>query len=429
MNERDAERLAAGLLAHGWRLVKNPADADLILVNACSVREKAASHALGRLRQLYSLTKIRPGLLFGLTGCLAQHLGDAARDLLPRLNLLTGPGAVERLPRLVETLKTPESYAEDLDPAGPETDFDPDSDYRLDHPAIGPHAAFVTVMEGCDNRCAYCVVPDLRGPEVSRCPESVLAEVAHLASAGFSEVILLGQNVNSYRSEGYRFPRLLGEVARIDGIERVRFITSHPKDLSPELLEVMAAEPAVCAQLHLPLQSGSDKILAAMGRGYTAERYRTIVRLARELLPDLTLTTDVIVGFPGETEEDFEKTADLVRETGFDSAFMFKYSPRSGTPAFALPDDVPPEVKQARLERVIGLITESAFARNRELVGWTLEVVVEGRDKRGEPFGRTLGGKQVKLPGEVLEPGRRCTVEITGAGPWSLTGRRTEVLS
>ncbi|HUT99156.1 MAG TPA: tRNA (N6-isopentenyl adenosine(37)-C2)-methylthiotransferase MiaB [bacterium] len=429
MNERDAERLAAGLLTDGWRLVKNPADADLILVNACSVREKAASHALGRLRQLYSLTQKRPGLLFGLTGCLAQHLGDEARDLLPRLNLLTGPGAVERLPRLVEKVKKPEDFAKDLDPAGPEGDFDPDGDHRLDHPAIGPHAAFVTVMEGCENRCAYCVVPDLRGPEVSRRPETVLAEVAHLAAQGFTEVTLLGQNVNSYRSKGRRFPRLLREVARVDGIKRVRFTTSHPKDLSRDLLEVMAAEPAVCEQLHLPLQSGSDKILGAMGRGYTRDRYRTLVRQARELLPDLTLTTDVIVGFPGETEEDFSLTAGLVEETGFASAFMFKYSPRPGTPAFALPDDVSPEVKQARLERVIGLITESAFARNRELVGRTLEVVVEGRDKRGEPFGRTRGGKPVKLPGEALEPGRYCTVEITGAGPWSLTGRRAEVIS
>src|SRR4030042_1562436 len=204
MNERDAERLAAGLLAHGWRLVKNPADADLILVNACSVREKAATHALGRLRQLYALTREKPEMLFGLTGCLAQHLGDAACDLLPRLNLLTGPGAVERLPRLVESLKSPDSYAEDLDPAGPAADFDPDADHRIDHPAIGPHAAFVTVMEGCDNRCAYCVVPDLRGPEVSRSQKAVLAEVAHLAAQGFTEVILLGQNVNSYRSKGRR---------------------------------------------------------------------------------------------------------------------------------------------------------------------------------------------------------------------------------
>jgi len=429
MNERDAERLAAGLVRAGWRPVKNPADADLILVNACSVREKAATHALGRLRQLYALTDEKPKMLFGLTGCLAKHLDEAARDLVPRLNLLTGPGAVTRVPALVETLTDPADFAQDLEPAEDEKKFDPDADFRLDHPAIGPHAAFVTVIEGCDNRCAYCVVPDLRGPEVSRSPEAVLAEVAHLAAQGFTEVTLLGQNVNSYHSKSYRFPKLLQDVAGIDGIERVRFTTSHPKDLSPELLEVMAAEPAVCEQLHLPLQSGSDKILGAMGRGYTAERYRALVRQARELIPDLTLTTDVIVGFPGETGDDFEKTETLVRETGFDSAFMFKYSPRPGTPACSLPDDVPAEVKQARLECVIGRVTESAFARNRALVGRTLEVVVEGRDKRGESFGRTRGGKSVKLPGEALEPGRSCAAEITGAGPWSLTGRRTEVLA
>ncbi|HDR06057.1 MAG TPA: tRNA (N6-isopentenyl adenosine(37)-C2)-methylthiotransferase MiaB [Candidatus Coatesbacteria bacterium] len=426
MNERDAERLAAGLLARGWRLAKNPAEADLILVNACSVREKAVSHALGRLRQLYALTRKKPGLLFGLTGCLAQHLGEEARDLLPRLNLLTGPGAVARLARLLESVKTPDDFAQDLEPADPEPDFNPAADCRLDHPALGPQAAFVTVMEGCDNRCAYCVVPLLRGPEVSRSPESVLAEVAHLAAQGFSEVVLLGQNVNSYRSGDYRFPRLLREVARIDGMKRVRFTTSHPKDLSPELLEVMAAEPAVCEQLHLPLQSGSDRILSAMGRGYTAEHYRNLVEKARRLLPGLTLTTDLIVGFPGETEEDFDETAGLVAEIGFDSAFMFKYSPRPGTPAYSLPDDMPPEVKQARLERVIGLVTESAFARNRALVGETVEVVVEGRDKRGKPFGRTRGGKPVKLPGSALGPGRHCTAEITGAGPWSLVGRPAE---
>jgi tRNA-2-methylthio-N6-dimethylallyladenosine synthase len=429
MNERDAERLAGGLLSDGWRLVNDPAEADLILVNACSVREKAANHALGRLRQLHALTRKRPGLLFGLTGCLAQHLSEGARDLLPRLNLLTGPGAVERLARLVEKVKTPEDFAKDLDPAPTPDDpngFDPAGDHRLEHPAIGPHAAFVSVTEGCDNRCAYCVVPYLRGPEVSRSPKAVLAEVAHLAASGYSEVILLGQNVNSYRSGGWRFPRLLREVARVGGIKRVRFTTSHPKDLGRKLLGVMASEPTVCEQLHLPLQSGSDRILGAMGRGYTAEHYRGLVAQARELVPGLTLTTDIIVGFPGEADGDFEETLGLIGEVGFDSAFMFKYSPRPGTPAYGLDDDVPPEIKRARLERVIGAVTESAFARNRELVGGVLELVVEGRDKRGEPFGRTRGGKQVKLPGAVLRPGRVCRARITGAGPWSLTGRLEE---
>ncbi len=427
MNERDAERLAGGLLNDGWRLAKNPAEADLILVNACSVREKAVNHALGRLRQLFGLTRKRPNLLFGLTGCLAQHLGTEAREMVPRLNLLTGPGAIKRLPVLIKTLHGPDDFAFDLDPADDLTPvFDSEGDYRSAHPAIGPHAAFVTIMEGCDNRCAYCVVPYLRGPEASRAPEVILAEVEHLTQKGFSEIILLGQNVNSYRSNSYRFPRLLREVARIPGIRRVRFITSHPKDLSRKLMKVMDSEPAVCEQLHLPLQSGSDRILRAMGRGYTTGHYRKLVQLARELVPGLTLTTDLIVGFPGESEEDFQQTLELVREIGFDSAFMFKYSPRPGTPAAELPDDVPPETKQERLVKIIGAVTESAFRRNRELVGERLELIVEGTDKRGEPYGRTRGGKRVKLPGEIHRPGSVCVAEITGAGPRSLTGRQVE---
>ncbi|MCK4594460.1 tRNA (N6-isopentenyl adenosine(37)-C2)-methylthiotransferase MiaB [bacterium] len=427
MNERDAERLAGGLLNDGWRLAKNPAEADLILVNACSVREKAVNHALGRLRQLFSLTRKRPHLLFGLTGCLAQHLGTEARGMVPRLNLLTGPGAIKRLPVLIKTLHGPDDFAVDLDPAVDLTpDFDPESDYRSAHPAIGPHAAFVTIMEGCDNRCAYCVVPYLRGPEVSRTPEVILAEVEYLTQKGFSEIILLGQNVNSYRSSVYRFPRLLREVSLIPGVRRVRFTTSHPKDLSRELLEVMATGSTICEQLHLPLQSGSDRVLRAMGRGYTAEHYRKLVTQARGLVPGLTLTTDLITGFPGETEEDFRLTLDLVKQIGFDSAFMFKYSPRPGTRAAELPDDVPPETKQQRLVKIIGAVTESAFRRNRELVGEALELVVEGTDRRGEPYGRTRGGKRVKLPGELLRPGRVCVAEITGAGPRSLTGRLVE---
>ena len=427
MNERDAERLAGGLLNDGWRPAKNPAEADLILVNACSVREKAVSHALGRLRQLFSLTKKKPNLLFGLTGCLARHLGVEAREMVPRLNLLTGPGAIKRLPVLIKTLHGPDDFAFDLDPASASSSaYDPEADHRSAHPAIGPHAAFVTIMEGCNNRCAYCIVPYLRGPEVSRAPGAILDEVGHLAQSGFCEVILLGQNVNSYKSNGHRFPRLLREVARIPGIRRVRFITSHPKDLSRELLEVMAGEPAVCEQLHLPLQSGSDRILRAMGRGYDVDRFRGLVRQSRKLVPGITLTTDLIVGYPGETADDFLETLDIIREVGFDSAFMFKYSPRPGTRAADLPDDVPPEVKQRRLERVIEKVMESAFQRNRRLVGETLGLIIEGGDKRGVPFGRTRGGKRVKLPGEILRPGHVCRAEIAGAGPRSLTGRLVE---
>lgn len=423
MNERDAERLAASLTALGWTLTDDPARADLILIHACSVRAKAAEHALGRLGQLSGLRRGNPGLLLGLTGCLAAHLGSKAKKRIPGINVIAGPGAVERLPLLVDGL-TVDELRVDLDPTAPfPAGFDAAGDLRLPHPAVGPGAAFVTITEGCGNFCAYCIVPYLRGPLRCRPASAVLAEARSLIERGFNELILLGQNVNAYQYQGVGFAGLLESVAGIDGLRRLRFMTSHPKDLLPDVFDVIGQCQKVCEQLHLPLQSGSDAVLRRMGRGYTAERYRGLIAAARERVPGITLTTDVIVGFPGEDETDHRATLELLEWVGFDNAFMFKFSPRTGTRAAELPDDVPPAVKQRRFLEVQAVIESSAKARNAALVGQTLEIVIEGTDKTGRPFGRTRGGKNLKLALDAaVEPGDYVTARVEAASTFSLEG-------
>ncbi len=421
MNERDAERLAGGLLRLGWELTDDPAHADLILLNTCSVRDKARTHALGRLGQLARHRRRKPSLLLGMTGCLARHLGEDARRSLPFLNLVAGPGAVERLPRLVEGLESPDDFVIDTDPADTPGEFDPTVDLRLTHPAVGNHAAFVTITEGCDNYCAYCIVPYLRGAMRSRPAEAIFAECRYLLDSGYTELTLLGQNVNAYATEDYDFPRLLRTISRLDGLRRLRFISSHPKDLSEETLRVMAEEPTICEHLHLALQSGSDEVLTAMGRKYTAGHFRNLIETARRLIPGLAVTTDIIVGYPGESDADFARTLALVEELSFDNAFMFKYSPRVGTASARLEDDVPPETKQARLEKIIAAVTTSAKNNNAGLIGQRLELVIEGRDKKNRCYGRTRSNKNVKLDGSH-EAGTTLTVEITSAGAFSLIG-------
>jgi len=421
MNERDAERLAGGLLRIGWRLTDDPAQADLILLNTCSVRDKARTHALGRLGQLVRHRRRKPNLLLGMTGCLAKHLGADARQSLPFLNLVAGPGAVERLPRLVEQLESPTDFVVDTNPADPPGEFDPTVDLRLAHPAVGSHAAFVTITEGCDNYCAYCIVPYLRGAMRARPAEAILTECRYLLDSDYTELTLLGQNVNAYAAGEFDFPRLLREIAQMDGLRRLRFTSSHPKDLSEATLRVMAEEPAICEHLHLALQSGSDSVLTAMGRKYTAGHFGKLIATARRLIPGLAVTTDIIVGYPGEGEADFAQTLALVEELSFDNAFMFKYSPRAGTASAQLKDDVPAEVKQARLEQIIAAVTASAKNNNAGLVGQRLSLIVEGRDKKNRCFGRTRGNKNVKLDSDH-EPGTLLTVEITSAGAFSLIG-------
>jgi tRNA-2-methylthio-N6-dimethylallyladenosine synthase len=422
MNERDAERTAAGLIARGWELVDDPARADLILLCACSVRAKAQEHALGRLGQLSGLRRKNPELLFGLTGCLGKHLGDRVRKRLPGLNLVAGPGAVERLPELVEGL-TAGDFVSDLAPARSFRAYAAQRDRRLPHPAVGPRAAFVTITEGCDNFCAYCIVPYLRGRLRCRAPEEILREVRSLIARGYCELTLLGQNVNAYRHGEWDFVRLLQETARSANLRRLRFISSHPRDFSSGIFEVIAEQPAVCEHVHLPLQSGSDAVLERMGRGYSTDRYRELVTEARERVPGLALTTDVIVGFPGETAADHRRTIELLEWAGFDNAFTFKYSPRAGTRAAELTDEVPPAVKQSRLEEVMAAIETSARANNAALLGAELEVAVEGQDKRGRPFGRTRTNKLVKLPREARAPlGCYLRARIVDSSPLSLEG-------
>jgi len=422
MNERDAERLAGGLLRRGWKLTDDPARADLLLLNTCSVRDKARTHALGRLGQLARHRRRKPKLLLGMTGCLAKHLGAEARQSLPFLNLVAGPGAVERLPGLVEQLDGPADFVVDTDPADPPSEFDPTVDLRLAHPAVGSHAAFVTITEGCDNYCAYCIVPYLRGAMHSRPAEAILTECRHLLDSGYTELTLLGQNVNAYAAEEFDFPRLLRTIARLRGLRRLRFTSSHPKDLSEATLRVMAEEPTICEHLHLALQSGSDSVLLAMGRKYTAGHFHKLIETARRLIPDLAVTTDIIVGYPRESEADFAQTLALIEALSFDNAFMFKYSPRSGTRSAGLEDDVPPEVKQARLEQIIAAVTTSARNNNSSLIGRQVALIVEGRDKKNRCFGRTRSNKNVKLDGNH-EAGTPLTVEITSAGAFSLEGR------
>ncbi len=416
MNLLDSQLVAGILAEEGYELTDDPSQAGVIMVNTCAVREHAEQKALGRIRELLGHKKEDPAVKFVVIGCMAQRLGEELFKLSPGVDIVAGPDSYRKLPRLLGRL-----------------DHQPicslASNKKEDYSKVVAQrkrgiSAFVSVMRGCNNFCSFCIVPLVRGRERSRPPEEIAGEVRGIVAQGFKEVTLLGQNVNSYRWEGTDFPSLLWRLNEIEGLERIRFTTSHPKDLSPKLLEAIGGADKVCEHLHLPLQSGSNRILQRMNRGYTVEGYLRLVEEARQAIPDLALTTDIITGFPGEEEEDFQQTVEVMGEVGFDASFIFKYSPRPGTKASKFMDDVPPQVKAARLTTLIELQRRITSARNRKLVGTTQEVLVEKKGKLpGQLFGRTRTNKPVILPAKEGLMGKVLRLRIVRAKGWILFGK------
>ncbi len=444
MNEHDSERIAGLLEADGMEPATDLDDADVVVLNTCCIRENADNRLYGTLGHLKSAKDARPGLEIVVGGCLAQKDRDLIRRRAPHVDVVLGTHNVHRAADLLAEARATGPITEILEASAIE-----------DHEAFPSalpvrreqgHSAWVTIQIGCDNACAFCIVPTVRGPEMSRPFEHLVDEVARLAANGVVEVTLLGQNVNSYgrdlalarrRAGDGRirvrpmFAELLRAVAAVEGIRRVRYTSPHPKDLSAEVVDAMATTPAVCEHLHLPLQSGSDRVLAAMHRGYTAARYLDRLATARSAIADLAVTTDIIVGFPGETDDDFERTLEVAAEAGYDSAYTFVYSPRAGTEVAERTDRfVAAEVVAERFERLRTVVERSALTRHRGRIGGVEEVVVEGPSRR-DPLvttGRTRQNKLVHFaPPAPLRPGTFAEVEVTGAGAHHLRGELVTV--
>ena len=430
MNEYDSAKMADVLAAaEGMESTADPSEADVVLFNTCSVREKAQEkvfHDLGRVKHL---KRARPGVIIGVGGCVASQEGAAIVARAPFVDVVFGPQTLHRLPELIAARRR--TGRPQIDISFPEIEkFD-----SLPPARVEGVSAFVSIMEGCSKYCSFCVVPFTRGEEVSRPFEDVLSEVAELALAGVKEVTLLGQNVNAYRGniggecedgrhEGADFALLLEYVAEIPGIERVRYTTSHPKEFTQRLIDAHGRTPKLASHVHLPLQSGSDRVLAAMKRGYTALEYKSIIRRLRAARPDISISSDFIVGFPGESESDFEATMALAAEIGFDDSYSFLYSARPGTPAAELADNTPQAVKQARLARLQAQIETQAGAISRAMVGSVQQVLVEGPAKRnpGELCGRSSNNRMVNFAGPRELIGRIVDITITAALTHSLRG-------
>ncbi len=420
MNVYDSSMVVSALAAAGYELTDGPEDADVVIVNTCTVRERAEQRVLGRLRHLRGLAP--PHALVGAIGCVAQQMGEELFEAVRGLSFVLGTDAYGSLPGILDRASSGR--------AAIDVTINPAVDYAERPAATTARLCdFVSVMRGCDNFCSYCIVPYVRGRERSLPARAVVREVEHMAGLGTRDVTLLGQNVNSYSDGSIDFAGLLALVDAVDGIERIRFATSHPKDLSPSLIEAVAGLGSVCEHVHLPVQSGSDRVLALMNRGYTRAHYMELVASLRRAVPDVAITTDIIAGFPGETREDFERTLELMRSVRFDSAFMFRYSVRRGTAAARLTDDVAEEEKIERLEEVIALQRSITSKINEGLVGSTVQVLVEGPSQRDprKLFGRTRAGKAVVLalaPGAVPHrgagAGSMLEAVVTEASAWTL---------
>ena len=425
MNEYDSARLATALrVAAGLELTDQPEEADVLLLNTCSIREKAQEKVFSQLGRWKPWKQARPDLVIGVGGCVASQEGEAIRTRAPYVDLVFGPQTLHRLPQMLKDLET--SRRPQVDVSFPEIEkFD-----CLPAPRAEGPTAFVSVMEGCSKYCTYCVVPYTRGEEISRPFDDVIAEVADLAEQGVREINLLGQNVNAYRglmADGSTasLALLIRYVAAVEGIGRIRFTTSHPVEFGDDLIETFAEVPELASFVHLPVQSGSDRILAAMKRGHTALEYRAKIRRLREARPDICISSDFIVGFPNETDEDFAATIDLIDQIGFDHSFSFVYSRRPGTPAADYPDAVPLEVKKARLERLQQRIDTNAQRISRQMVGTVQRVLVEGPSRKdpAQLAGRTENNRVVNFDGPAELIGRFVDLTITESLPNSLRGQ------
>ncbi|MBI4539648.1 MAG: MiaB/RimO family radical SAM methylthiotransferase [Gemmatimonadetes bacterium] len=485
MNISDGELMQGILAACGYEIVGAPHDADVILVNTCAIRERAEQRVLGRVAQLNGLKAQRPDLVIGVTGCMAQRMGTRLLERAPYVDIVMGPDGYRELPHRLAELEaarvggfscatadigTRSSAAAALSPhgwghpaaapapaSGPATPSAPQlvplglrRGRRTFHLAVqlavldlqahenyeGLEArrssgvsAWVPIQRGCNRRCTFCIVPYVRGPEKNRHPDHILAEIREIAASGVPEITLLGQTVNSYRCGDWNFARLLQAVARTPGLRRVRFTSPHPNDVTPELVQVMAEEPAVCEHLHLPVQAGHNRTLKRMLRRYTVDSFLEKVAMVREAIPGIALSTDVIVAFPGESEGEFEATLDLLRRVRFDEAFTYRYSPRDGTPATRLPprDFIEPEVAQERLERLIGVQRAIQTEISRTEVGRVAEVLVERAARvNGQALGRTRRNKVVAFPGDATLTGRFLTVRLTATTGSTFVGHAVD---
>lgn len=427
MNIHDSEVISGVLERAGYCPADSLKEADLIVLNTCCVRENAERKVYGRIAQLKQYKQKNPNLIIAVSGCMIQqpHVTKYISEKLPYVDLVFGIHNVYRLPELIENAKHASMPLIEV--------TNGNADLKRDLPVVRNDRvkAWVTITYGCNNFCSYCIVPYVRGREKSRMPDDILKEVEELAKQGYYEINLLGQNVNSYGKDlknSITFPNLLRKINSIDGIKRIRFVTSHPKDFSDDLILAMSECDKVCEHIHLPVQSGSNRILEKMNRNYTREHYIKLVEKLRKAIPQIAITTDIIVGFPGETEEDFNDTMELVNTIKFDSAFTFMYSKRKGTPAAEMEDQVDEEIKKDRLDRLMKLQNAITAKKNMELYGKTLEVLVEGVSKGNEKrlAGRTRTNKVVNFEGPKELIGKLVNIRITQTHTWSLLGEYVE---
>jgi len=422
MNVHDSEKVVGTLLAKGYAQVETPEDAGLVLYNTCSIRDKAEQKVFSRLQQFKR--DAGKGKVFGVLGCVAQQEGEKIFERAPHVSLVCGSASYTRLGEMLVQIEAGDRHV---------TGLSLDTEETFDTPLTrrdNPHRAYITIIEGCDKSCAYCVVPFTRGPERSRTSQSVMAEARRLAETGYTEIQLLGQNVNSYRDPspaGWDFAALLARVAEVPGIRRVRYTTSHPRDFVKPIVDAMDSNPVLCDHVHLPVQSGSNRVLASMDRLYTRDDYMRRIEWLKSARRPYALTTDIIVGFPGETEADFEQTLDLLDQVQYDSLFSFKYSPRPNTAALRMQDAVPEDEKQRRLAILQEKQRAIQIRRNSALIGSVKEVLVEGRHASlGQWIGRTSDNRTLNFTrpenAETDLVGSYCRVQVTRSGPNSLVG-------
>ena len=442
MTVSDGELMQGILAGAGYELARSPEEADVILVNTCAIRDHAEQRVIGRVGELARIKQERPSVVIGVTGCMAQRMGGQLLERAGYVELVMGPDMYRSLPQVLAQLRPSETPTLARRGALPVLQLEQESartDGRLALLDFAAHenyedleiqrasrvSAWVPVQRGCNYRCTYCIVPYVRGPEKNREPEKILAEVRDIAAQGIPEVVLLGQTVNSYQHGEWDFAGLLRAVARVDGIRRVRFTSPHPNDFKERLVEVMAEEPTVCKQLHLPVQSGHNRTLRRMLRRYTVESYLEKIVAVRSAIPGIALSTDIIVAFPGETADEYEATLELLRAVRYDDAYLYKYSPRSGTPATRLPADefVPEAEAQRRLERIIELHRGIQAEINRAALGQTVDVLIERAARSaGDVLGRTEGNKVVAFPGDESRVGQFTTVRLLRTSGATFTG-------
>lgn len=431
MNERDSDSAAALLMSNGYLPALDENDADIVILNTCSVRDQAERKAIGKLGIMKRLKAERGNMIFGLMGCMAQSRGDELLKKIPHLDFVIGTDQIHAIPDAIAQIIAGRKKLDLRERSGADT---PGIDmHRTDGSALS-YSAYISIMRGCDRYCSYCIVPYVRGHERSRDPKGIVAEAKMLASHGVKEIMLLGQNVAAFGLDQHSphlpddlspFADLLTEIAKIDGIERIRFTSPHPAYFNKKLIETIAREPKVCKSIHLPLQSGSDRVLKLMNRPYDSAQYMRIVDHLRELVPGIAFSTDVIVGFPTETDEDFQKTRDLMNRVGFDNAFIFKYSPRKGTVSSRMEDDVPQAIKEERDQILLNDLEERQCVKNASLVGSEQVLMVEGPSKRNPArwSGRTDTFKlAVFEPQAAIKPGDLVRVKIVRSTPMTLYG-------